>query len=144
VPTKQCEWCEKEFVTKKTSPHAKTCSPECSYQRTKANEIARQKTPEGRAYNRAQCAKYRASAHGKAVRKKSNTVYAKSEKGKATNRKRARTYYRKKKAAGLCCEGGCWRKAWKGHVCCKKCHLGIGKPVVDPNEVVVKNGIFDS
>lgn len=108
----KCEMCKNDFES--VNPRQRFCSAAC--------RSAWAKTPEGRALNRAALARYRKTAKGKAVRAKCERDWRKTEKGKECNRRRMKVYYARKKAAGLCMEGGCWRKAWNGHARCRACH----------------------
>jgi hypothetical protein len=107
VPT--CEMCPTVF-----EPHARKrfCSSKC--------RAAWFKTPAGRAYNTAACAKYRKTPRGKATRNKLNRAWAQTEAGKAYYRKTANERYHKLVAAGLCALAGCKRKAGRT-VYCSKC-----------------------
>ena len=107
-----------------TCPHCKTEFVPCHGAQVMCSTACRRewmKTPAGREYNKAACAKYRKTAKGKATRKRLDRAWAKTEKGKAYYCAAQRLYQARKKAAGYCVNGGCWRKPAPGRVQCRGC-----------------------
>jgi hypothetical protein len=124
---RKCVCCPAVFVATGIHHSKITCSPECQDVNRKAKKEAWEKSPEGRAQNRASCAKYRKTTSGKKVRNKCNRDYMKTPKGMAAGKRRTQGYYSRKKAKGLCVAAGCWKKAAKGHVRCSDCHAAQNK-----------------